>query len=163
MLLVSRDPESYRRAELEELARAAATRYGLPPDGYVAQIGRESGWAWDAVSPAGAFGLAQFMPLTAEEWGVDVADPVSSLDGGARYMAWLRDQLGDLALALAAYNWGIGNVRRYLRGERNPPDETRNYVAALAPAYGVSDPFTPKSTGSGAVLLLALVALLVLR
>lgn len=134
----------------------------MPPDGYVAQIGRESGWAWDAVSPAGAFGLAQFMPATADEWDVEVADPVSSLNGGARYMRWLYDGLGSWGLALAAYNWGIGNVRRWQAGERNPPAETRAYTAALAPIYGAEDPFARGGSGA-ALLLLAVLALWVLR
>jgi len=169
-----REPDTYSRSELEGIARDRARAYGVPPDGYVAQIGQESAWQWDAVSPAGAFGLAQFMPPTAKEWGVDVSDPVSSLDGGARYMAHLYSLFDDWGLALAAYNWGQGNVRRWQDGERSPPAETRAYTAKLAPAYGASDPFnrgafsgdssqssTQSSTQSSSPFpLLALLALL---
>ena len=52
------------RSELQDLARQVAVSNGLPPEGFVAQIGQESSWNPNAVSPVGAMGLAQFMPAT---------------------------------------------------------------------------------------------------
>jgi soluble lytic murein transglycosylase-like protein len=87
-----------------------------------------------ALSPAGARGLMQLMPGTPTELGVkDSFDPHQNIDGGTRYLRRLLDRYqGNLNLALAAYNWGVGNV------ERNPeamPRETRNYIAKAQKQY----------------------------
>ena len=75
---------------------------------------QESGWDPGAVSSAGAQGLGQFMPATAREFGVDVTDPRSSIDGAARYLSYLIDYFGgDQRLAVYAYNGGMGNIERY--------------------------------------------------
>jgi len=131
----------WTEAELRDLARDAARAHAIPPDGYIALIGRESAWNPNAESPAGAKGLNQFMDPTAAEWGVDPWDPVDSLSGGARYLRWLRSRTASWAGALAAYNWGIGNVSRAERPDgaldlAQLPAETREYVIALAPAFG---------------------------
>ena len=82
----------------------------------VAQCIVESGLRPDAVSPAGAKGLAQFMDATWSEWGEgDVFDPGDSIQAQAKYLTWLRTVLTDegrpgIEWALAAYCWGIGNV-----------------------------------------------------
>ncbi len=83
-----------------------------------------------AVSPAGAQGLMQLMPKTAAEMGVtDPFDPRQNILGGCRYLSRLLDRYqGNLRLALAAYNWGMGNL------EKNPgalPRETRNYISQV--------------------------------
>ena len=69
------------------------------------------------------------MPATAAEWNVNPFDAASAADGAGRYMAWLYSKTGSWTLALAAYNWGIGNVTR--KGMDNAPTETRNYVAEI--------------------------------
>ena len=113
-------------AKVHELAR----RFDLSPALIEALVWQESRWRADAVSPVGARGLAQLMPGTARELGVDPGDPFANLEGGARY---LREQLdrfdGDLEKALAAYNAGPGRVER-ANGIPNIR-ETKTYVAAI--------------------------------
>ena len=110
-------------------ATDAATRYGIPPELFLRQIGAESSWDPDAVSPAGARGLTQLMPGTASDLGVDPNDPIQNLDGGARYLKQQYDKFGDWGLALSAFNAGPGNVQKY--GGIPPFEETQNYVRKI--------------------------------
>jgi soluble lytic murein transglycosylase-like protein len=76
-------------------------------------VWQESRWNPQALSPKGAMGLAQLMPATARELGVDPRDPVANLMGGARYLRRMLDIFGgDVEKALAGYNAGPGRVRR---------------------------------------------------
>ncbi len=113
-------------AKIAELSR----RFDLSPSLLEALVWQESRWRENAVSHAGARGLAQLMPGTARYLGVDPDDPMQNLEGGARY---LREQLdrfdGDLEKALAAYNAGPGRVIR--AGGIPNIRETRLYVAAI--------------------------------
>lgn len=120
--------------DLTSLLGAANARYGLPEGLLAAVAQRESGMRPDAVSPAGARGLMQLMPGTAAELGVDPMDPAQAVDGAARYLRRQLDDFGSLDLALAAYNAGPGNVRRY--GGVPPFAETRAYVTAITAALG---------------------------
>lgn len=98
--------------DLVALAQQDAIKYGISPYYFVRQINAESGFNPNAYSPAGAVGIAQFIPSTAASLGVNPYDPVSSLDGAARLMASLSNQFGgDYAKALAAYNAGPGAVQ----------------------------------------------------
>ena len=110
--------------------RELAARFDLSPALIEALVWQESRWRADAVSPVGARGLAQLMPGTARELGVDPGDPFANLEGGARY---LREQLdrfdGDLERALAAYNAGPGRV--ITAGGIPRIRETQHYVAAV--------------------------------
>lgn len=107
-----------------------AARYDLSPSLLEALVWQESRWRENAVSPAGARGLAQLMPATARYLGVNPDDPYANLEGGARY---LREQLnrfgGDLEKALAAYNAGPARVER--AGGIPNIRETQGYVAAI--------------------------------
>jgi len=120
----------YRRYRAEIDEAAAAT--GLPPELIVAVIYHESGGNPRAVSRAGARGLMQLMPRTARGLGVsDPFDPRQNIMGGARYLRGQLDRFGgNLALALAAYNAGPGNVYKYKR-DIPPFRETRNYVRSI--------------------------------
>ncbi len=118
-------PEIYR-AKVAELS----ARFDLSPSLIEAMVWQESRWRHNAVSPVGAQGLAQLMPGTARELGVDPRDPFANLEGGARY---LREQLdrfdGNLEKALAAYNAGPGRVERSNGIPRIR--ETQLYVASI--------------------------------
>jgi soluble lytic murein transglycosylase-like protein len=88
-------------------------------------------------SPVGAMGIAQFMPPTAvEELGSTAAalDPVRAIPGAARYLAKLYRATGSWQAALAAYNWGIGNVQR--KGLSVAPAETRDYYTTILAKAG---------------------------
>lgn len=112
--------------------RRAARRYGVRPELLVAQLTQESGLNPDAVSPAGARGIAQFMPGTAKGYGVNLHDNRArdDIDGAARHMRdLLRKYGGDERKALAAYNAGAGAVDKY--GGVPPYKETQNYVSRV--------------------------------
>mgnify|MGYP001141298038 CR=1 FL=1 len=107
-----------------------STRYDLSPALIEALVWQESRWRQQAVSPKGARGLAQLMPATARELGVDPDDPLANLEGGARYLRAQLDRFdGDLEKALAAYNAGPGRVER--AGGIPRIRETQDYVAAI--------------------------------
>jgi soluble lytic murein transglycosylase-like protein len=106
---------------------AAESRHGLPVGLLDALVAAESSYRSDAVSKAGAAGLAQLMPATARSLGVlDRFDIRANLDGGARYLRSMIDQFGSIAMALAAYNAGPGAVTRARGIPRN--GETPDYV-----------------------------------
>jgi soluble lytic murein transglycosylase-like protein len=111
------------------LAQAAASA-NISPSLLAALVWQESRWNPSAISPKGAIGLAQLMPATARNLGVNPADPVANLNGGARYLRQLLNQFdGDVEMALAAYNAGPGRVRS--SGGVPAITETRNYVASI--------------------------------
>ena len=107
-----------------------SARFDLSPSLIEAMVWQESRWNPNAVSPVGARGLAQLMPGTARELGVDPRDPFANLEGGARYLRAQLDRFdGDLEKALAAYNAGPGRVER--AGGIPRIRETQQYVAAI--------------------------------
>jgi len=116
------------------LASQIAQQEGVPADLFLRLVNQESRFNPNAVSGAGAIGLAQLMPGTARDLGVDPNDPVQNLTGGARYLRQQLDTFGQPDLALAAYNAGPGNVRKH--GGIPPFKETQNYVSTIlgAPA-----------------------------
>lgn len=111
------------------LTQAAASA-NVSPTLLSALVWQESRWNAQAVSPKGAMGLAQLMPATARDLGVNPADPVQNLTGGARYLRYLLDEFGgDVEKALAAYNAGPARVRS--AGGVPAIAETRAYVASI--------------------------------
>ena len=116
--------------DLQDYARQVANKYGIDPDIFVRQIQQESGFNPSAQSPAGATGIAQFMPDTARGMGIDPSDPYAALDAAARLDASnLQKYGGDYSKALAAYNAGGGNVDKY--GGVPPFQETQTYVSNI--------------------------------
>jgi hypothetical protein len=114
------------------LAQAAADN-DLPEDFFTRLIWQESRFDPKAVSPAGAQGIAQFMPRTAAMRGlVDAFDPLQALRESASYLRELRATFrGNLGLAAAAYNAGPGQVEAWLAGRRRLPGETLSYVLII--------------------------------
>lgn len=121
--------------EFERLVRREAAAAGVDPSLVAAVARTESGLDPRATSPAGAAGLMQLMPATAQALGVaDPYDPVANVRGGAIYLKELLARFGgDVALAVAAYNAGPGAVERF--GGVPPYTETRRYVARVLEAY----------------------------
>jgi soluble lytic murein transglycosylase-like protein len=108
----------------------AAAAANVSPSLLSALVWQESRWNPQAVSPKGAIGLAQLMPGTARNLGVNPADPQQNLVGGARYLRMLLDEFGgNIEKALAAYNAGPGRVRT--AGGVPAIAETRNYVSSI--------------------------------
>jgi soluble lytic murein transglycosylase-like protein len=100
----------------------AAAAAGVDPQLLTAVVWTESDFVPDAVSSAGAIGLAQLMPATADMLGVDPNDPEQNLMGGARYLSDMIERYdGRLDLALAAYNAGPTRVSRLWDGGPDVP------------------------------------------
>ena len=111
------------------LFQAAESKYGVPASLLAAVAKQESGYNASAVSPAGARGLMQIMPGTAQGLGVDPMQPAQAVDGAARLLKDLIGRFGRVDHALAAYNAGPGAVLRY---DGIPPyPETQRYVPAV--------------------------------
>jgi soluble lytic murein transglycosylase-like protein len=76
------------------------------------------------------------MPATAQDLGIDPLDPAQAIPAAGAYLRRLYDATGTWSKALAAYNWGIGNVQR--KGLAAAPAETRAYVAQITGDTGVT-------------------------
>lgn len=106
-----------------------ATRHGVPRDFFARLIWKESRFDPDAVSPAGAEGIAQFMPGTASMRGLDDSfDIDKAIPASAKYLGELKTGFGNLGLAAAAYNAGENRVARWLSSGGFLPLETEDYV-----------------------------------
>jgi Transglycosylase SLT domain len=124
------------------MVRRIAGEEGIDENQFLALVYQESRFNPCAKSGAGAMGLAQLMPGTASDLGVDPHNIEQNLRGGARYFKQqLRRFDGNVPLALAAYNAGPGNVQKF--GGIPPFRETQGYVQNITqkwlPAFGGSD------------------------
>lgn len=128
---IGRERPDMSGTDLESLIRRKARVYGVDEDLVRAVVRMESGGNAKAVSTAGAMGLMQLMPETAEMLGVDDPfDPVQNVDGGVRYLKMMLDRYdGDETLALAAYHSGPGRVDRY--GGVPPYPKVTHYVKTV--------------------------------
>ncbi len=112
----------------------ASEKYGVEQELIRAVIMAESDFDPYAVSEAGALGLMQLMPKTAERMGVeDCFDPIQNIDGGVRYLKILHERFDDTRLAVAAYHAGENRVAAY--GDIPPIPATRKYVDRVLQYY----------------------------
>lgn len=117
-----------------ETIRAAEQHHGIPETLLARVLWQESKFAPDVIdgrraSPAGALGIAQFMPATARQLGIDPLNPREAIPASAKYLRARYDQFGTWGAALAAYNWGQGNLAK--RGIAKAPPETKAYVSEI--------------------------------
>lgn len=136
------DPDAAQKA-LCTLIETSAAENGLPLGFFTRLIWKESRFRGDAVSPKGAQGIAQFMPGTAAERGLDDPfDAASAIPASAGFLAELKQRFGNLGLAAAAYNAGPERVSDWLADGATLPFETQSYVLAITgvPAETWADP-----------------------
>lgn len=131
------DEQRANYAKYMPTIQKAEADHGLPAGLLARLLKKESSYLTSIItgerkSPVGALGIAQFMPATAKELGINPLDPAQAIPGAARYLAGLKRSLGTWDKAVAAYNWGIGNVQR--KGLAAAPKETRDYVLAITGA-----------------------------
>ncbi len=111
---------------------AAARANAIDSAFFARLLWKESLFDAAAVSPAGAQGIAQFMPGTAELRSVaDAFNPAEAMYASAAYLAELTADYGNIGLAAAAYNAGEAGLERFLAAKGGLPAETRAYVAAI--------------------------------
>lgn len=125
-------------AEIDSYLINSGTRNGVDPLLLYSIMHQESSFKGNAISPKGARGLMQLMPMTARRYGVtNIFDAKQNIEGGTRYMAFLLDRFNnDVSLALAGYNAGEGAVEKY--GWRIPPySETQEYVRRITRRYAL--------------------------
>lgn len=121
-------------ANLDSFINRAARKYDVDPDLIRSVIKAESNFDSRVTSSKGAMGLMQLMPETAKDLGVKNAfDPEENIMGGTRYLKSLLDRYnGKTDVALAAYNWGMGNVEK---NYRQLPRETSTYISRVNSYY----------------------------
>ena len=122
--------------QLDRIIFEASQREGLDPRFVHAVIWQESKYKIEARSHAGAQGLMQLIPATAERFGCENPnDPQDNIEAGTKYLRWLLKRFdGNVELALAGYNAGEGAVDKY--NGIPPYNETRNYVKIISQRYG---------------------------
>ena len=120
------------RESICKVLSEAAEENDLPTPLFKRLIWQESRFRSNVVSPVGAKGIAQFMPGTAAERGLqNPFDPFQALPASAAFLRDLVEQFGNFGLAAAAYNGGPGRVSRWLAGKGVLPRETRDYVIQI--------------------------------
>ncbi|MBR3889650.1 lytic transglycosylase domain-containing protein [bacterium] len=121
--------------QIISMIETTSEKYGVDSKLIKALVQQESGYNPNAKSKAGALGLMQLMPATAEGLGVkDPMDPQQNIEGGVKYVKSMLDRFnGNIILALAAYNAGPNAVKKY---DGVPPyKETQNYVRNILKNY----------------------------
>jgi soluble lytic murein transglycosylase-like protein len=155
-------------AQITQLIAQYAAQYGIPAQIALEVAMQESSLNQAAMGSSGEIGIFQLMPATAAGLGVDPTDPVQNVQGGCEYLAQLFAEFGgDWQKALAAYNWGPGNVSNAVSEYgsawfSNAPSGVQNYVNTILANAGTqytvsvtpapaSSPAAPASLTSTAV------------
>jgi hypothetical protein len=122
----------FSKVELCTAAASVAAANRLPVSFFARLIQQESGFKPHVVSPAGAQGIAQFMPRVAASYGlVNPFEPIAALMASGTLLANLVLQFGNLGLAAAAYNAGPKRVQDWMAKKGKLPAETRHYVHSV--------------------------------
>ena len=133
-LVPGKDGTNIENSTLKSLIQSSAASNGIDPNLFDALVEQESGYQPNARSRAGAMGLTQLMPETANAMGITSPfNPTQNLEGGARYLKSLMNQFNSLPLALAAYNAGPEAVIKH--GGIPPYPETIKYVQNILAGY----------------------------
>jgi soluble lytic murein transglycosylase-like protein len=144
----AQSPKLQARREAEYYVATYAQHYRVPVTLVRAIVERESNWQPCTVSPKGAVGLMQLMPVTARRLGVvDRCNIDQNVSGGVRYLAWLMQQFhNDFRLVAAAYYAGEDVVRRRALAYRNP--DVVAYVARIRTTYLRDAGIQPRTTNT---------------
>ncbi|HEY0544226.1 MAG TPA: lytic transglycosylase domain-containing protein [Pyrinomonadaceae bacterium] len=123
-------------ADLDQVILRAGEEYGVDPRLLHAVIWQESKYDVHARSGAGAQGLMQLIPATAQRFNCqNMSDPAQNVEAGTKYLRFLLERFnGNVVLALAGYNAGEGSVDKY--NGVPPYSETQNYVRIITSRYG---------------------------
>ncbi|HET9715428.1 MAG TPA: lytic transglycosylase domain-containing protein [Pseudolabrys sp.] len=125
-------PTAHSRPEICKAVVDAAESNDLPIPFFIRLLFQESRFRPDAVSPAGAQGIAQFMPATAADVGLqNPFDPLQAVAASARLLRDLVRQFGNFGLAAAAYNAGPKRIQDWIAKKEKLPRETRHYVKTI--------------------------------
>jgi hypothetical protein len=141
-------------SDIQSMIVSAAQQNNVDPNLALEVAQAESNYNQNAVSSAGAIGVMQLMPSTAAQYGADPTDTADNIQAGVSYLGDLVAQYGDTGTALAAYNWGPGNVNNAITtygtapvqmsdGSTVPawfahaPAETQGYVKKILGNYAV--------------------------
>ena len=146
-------PIIYRsREEICDTLAEAARSNDLPAPFFIRLLYQESSFEHGAISPAGALGIAQFMPETATDRGLDNPfDPLQAIPASARLLRDLFRKFGNLGLAAAAYNAGPKRIEDWLANRGKLPQETQDYVKTIT--SWPAETWTVAQAGSPAVKL----------
>ncbi len=129
--------KDYRERQVYiDKANQVESQYGIPHNLLVGLLKTESGFNKDVISgkrksSAGATGIAQFMPATAKEFGIDPRDPIASIEAAGKYLSNNYKKLGNWDDTLRSYNLGLGGVNKWKAGKRKLPKETEEYVGKV--------------------------------
>lgn len=119
-------------ADVCKLIERTASENRLDPSFLARLLWKESRFEPSAVSPAGALGIAQFMPGTADlYWLDDPFNPAQAIRKAAWYLGQLRDRFGNIGLAAVAYNGGENRAARFIAQSTTLPYETVDYVESI--------------------------------
>ncbi len=129
--------EQREKQKYIDAAHVAEQKYGIPRNLLVGLLGAESNFNPNAVSSAGARGIAQIMKATAQEYGIDPLDPFQSIDAAGKYLSSSYKKFGNWDDSLRSYNLGVGGVQAWKAGKRSLPKETQEYTGRVYAKAGI--------------------------